>query len=134
MKHPYTATVVAQAFVDNDFKLHGLPNIIISDRDHVFTSKFWRELFKIQGVSLRLSSAYHPQTDGQTEVVNKGLKTYLRRTTGDQPKTWFKWLSLAEWWYNSTHHFAIQLTPFEALYGYGPPLHLPYLPESSSVQ
>ena len=107
LKHPYTAAVVVQAFVDNVFKLHGLPSIIVSDKDPIFTSNFWKELFKIQGVSLHLSSAYHPQTDGQTEVVNKGLETYLRYIAGDQPRTWFRWLSLAEWWYNSTHHSAI---------------------------
>ena len=62
------------------------------------------------------------------------METYLRCMAGDQPRTWYKWLSLAEWWYNSTYHSAIHLTPFEALYGYGPPLHLPYLPESATVQ
>ena len=134
LRHPYTAVEVAQTFFDNVFKLHGLPHIIVSDRDPIFTSKFWQEIFKMQGVSLHLSYAYHPQTDGQTEVVNRGLETYLRCSAGDQPKTWFRWLSLAEWWYNSNHHSAIQLTPFEALYGYPPPIHLPYLPESSNVQ
>ena len=72
--------------------------------------------------------------DGQTEVVNKGLETYLRCIAGDQLRTWFRCLSLVEWWYNSTYHSAIQLTPFEALYGYEPPLHLSYLPENSAVQ
>ena len=133
LKHPYTAAVVAQVFVDNVFKLHGLPSVIVSDRGPIFTSKFWKEIFRIQGVSLHLSSAYHPQIDGQTKAVNKCLETYLRCVAGDQPKAWSKWLSLVEWWYNSTFHSAIQLTPFEALYGYAPPIHLPYLPDSSDV-
>ena len=60
LKHPYTAAMVAQTFIDHVFKLHGLPHTIVSDRDPVFTSKFWRELFKIQGIDLHLSSAYHP--------------------------------------------------------------------------
>ena len=133
LKHPYTASTVAQNYIDYVFKLHGLPNIIVSDRDAVFTSQFWKELFRIQGVDLRMFTAYHPQTDGQTEAVNRGLKTYLRCMAGEQPKSWAKWLSLAEWWYNSTYHSAINLTPFEALYGYSPPIHLPYLAGSSTV-
>ena len=133
LKHPYTAAMVAQTFIDHVFKLHGLPHTIVSDRDPVFTSKFWRELFKIQGVDLHLSLAYHPQTNGQTEVVNRCLETYLRCVSHDQPRTWSKWLSLAEWWYNTTYHSSIHATPFEALYGYTPPIQLPYLPESSLV-
>ena len=60
LKHPYTVVVVAQTFIDNVFKLHGLPHTIVSDRDPIFTSIFWKKLFKIQGVELHLSSAYHP--------------------------------------------------------------------------
>lgn len=80
-----------------------------------------------------LSTAYHPQTDGQTEVLNRCLEGYLRCMAGKCPKEWVQWLPLAEWWYNSTHHSAIQTTPYEALYGQVPPLHLPYLVGSSNV-
>ena len=68
-----------------------------------------------------MSSAYHPQMDGQTERLNQCLELYLRCMSYAQPKTWIKWLSLAEQWYNTTHHTAIQRTPFEALYGFPPP-------------
>ena len=133
LKHLYTAAMVAQTFIDNVFKLHGLPKVIVSDRDPILTSNLWQEIFEVQGVSLHLSTAYHQQTISQTEVVNKGLETYLRCIAGDQPKTWYTWLSLTEWWYNSTYHSSINLTLFEALYGYPPAVHLPYLPKGSSV-
>ena len=66
LKHPYSTASVAQAFLDNVFKLHGMPRSIVSDRDTVFTSDFWQELFKLQGCTLKLSTAYHPQSDAQT--------------------------------------------------------------------
>lgn len=71
LKHPYSAIYVAQAFLDNVFKLHEMPQSIVSDRDTVFTSDVWQELFKLQGCTLNLFTAYHPQSDGQTEVVNR---------------------------------------------------------------
>lgn len=107
---------------------------IVSDRDTVFLSEFWRELFTLHGVSLNYSTAYHPQSDGQTEVVNKCLETYLRCMTSERPHLWSKWLPLAEYWYNSTFHSSTQMTPFEAVYGRPPPVHLPYLPGESKVK
>ncbi|GJR68291.1 retrotransposon-related protein [Tanacetum coccineum] len=70
LSHPYTASFVAQAFLDSVYKLHGLPDSIVSDRDSVFMSHFWQSLFKILKVELKMSTAYHPQTDGQTEAVS----------------------------------------------------------------
>lgn len=67
LAHPFSAAQVAVAFVDQVYRLHGLPMSIISDRDRIFTSKFWQELFKLIGTELRMSTTYHPQTDGQTE-------------------------------------------------------------------
>jgi transposase InsO family protein len=102
LTHPYTARTVAQLFLDQIFKLYGLPKSIVSDQDKIFTSNFWKELFRLSGTDLLLSSAYHPQTNGQTEIVNKGLEGYLKSFTGDRLKDWLKWLSLAEWFDNSS--------------------------------
>ena len=70
LTHPYTAKMVAEKFVDGVVKLHGMPRSIISDRDPILISHFWREFFKMSGTQLKMSSAYHPQMDGQSEVVN----------------------------------------------------------------
>lgn len=121
LSHPFKAKDVAQIFLDNIYKLHGLPQTIISDRDPIFTSNFWRELMSSLGVKLNMSTAYHPQSDGQTERVNQCLENYLRGMCYNQQKKWHKWLSMAEWWYNSCYHSAIKTTPFRALYGYDPP-------------
>ena len=75
LSHPYSAVTVAQLFLTHIFKLHGLPSSIISDRDPIFVSSFWEELFKLQGVELLKLTSYHPQTDGQSEVVNRCLET-----------------------------------------------------------
>ena len=64
LAHPYSAKIVAQSFLDNIYKLHGLPQSIVSDRDPIFLSSFWQSLFSVLGTDLLLSSAYHPQTDG----------------------------------------------------------------------
>lgn len=69
LAHPFSAISVAKIFLDNIYKLHGLPESIVSDRDRVFTSVFWQQLFQLLGVTLNLSTAYHPQSDGQTERV-----------------------------------------------------------------
>ena len=135
LAHPFSALEVAQSYLDNVFKLHGLPNSIVSDsdRDSVFLSNFWQALFSGHGVELNLSSSYHPQTDGQTEAVNRCLETYLRCMCSQEPKEWCKWLPIVEWCYNTTCHSSIHMTPFEAVYGQPPPIHLPYLPGESSI-
>lgn len=76
LPHPYSAAELAQLFMEQIFILYGLPDSIVSDRDPIFTSKIWEELFAIQGVTLNTSTADHPQSDGQTEVVNRCLETF----------------------------------------------------------
>ena len=94
--HPYTATSVARAFFDGIVRLHGFPTSIVSDRDLVFTGHVWCDLFKMADVNLRMSTAFHPQTDGQSEVVNKVIAMYRRCATGDRPRAWVDWLPWAE--------------------------------------
>ena len=102
------------------YKLHGLRLSLVSNRDRVFTSKLWQELFSLAGVQLRMSSSYHLQTDGQTERVNQCMETFLRCFVHACPTKWIQWLSLAEFWYNTSCHSALGRSPFEVLYGHSP--------------
>ena len=116
----YTAAQVAELFLREVFRLHGLPKIIVSDRDSRFMGGFWQEIFRLVGTELTPSTSYHPQTDGRTEIVNKWLEGYLRNYVSGQQRAWLKWLHLGEYCYNTTHHMSIGMSPFYALYGYHP--------------
>lgn len=122
LRHPFSASQVAKALWDNVLKLHSVPLTIVSDRDRIFTSAVWRELLQTAGTKLLYSTAYHPQTDGQTERVNQCLEMYLRTAVHDNPKHWRRWLSVAEFWYNSSYHTSLNCSPFKALYGREPNL------------
>jgi hypothetical protein len=114
----YSAAQVAELFFREIFRLHGLPKTIVSDRDSRFMGGFWQELFRLVGTELTPSTSYHPQTDGQTEIMNKWVEGYLRNYVSGQQRAWVKWLHLGEYCYNTTHHMSIGMTPFRALYGY----------------
>jgi hypothetical protein len=88
LQHLFTTSTVAQIFMDQVFKLHGMPHSIVFYCDPTFISNFWQELFKLQGTQLHLISAYHPQTHGQTKVVNKCLETYLRCFSSEKKNQW----------------------------------------------
>ena len=134
LKRPYTALTVAKAFVWEIVRLHGVPTSIVSDRDRVFLSSFWKSLFQLQGCTLSMSSSYHPQTDGQTEVVNRVLEQYLRCFTHEQPKKWIDWLPWADYSYNTATHSSTKVSPFEFVYGVPPPSLLSYIPGTTKVQ
>jgi transposase InsO family protein len=120
LAHPYTAHSVALAFMREIHKLHSMPLEIVSDRDPIFTSKVWQELFRIAGTKLCMSTAHHPETDGQTERVNQCMEGYLRCFVHSCQTKWIQWLPLAEFWYNTSFHSSLQKSPFEVLYGHSP--------------
>jgi hypothetical protein len=86
------------------------------------------------GTQLSHSSSYNPQCDGQIEILNKFLEGYLCFFVSDKQTQWFKWLPLAEWWYNTSFHTLTKMTPFMLLYGYHPPSIISSLKEKSKVQ
>lgn len=122
LSHPYTVEQIVAVIPENVVKLHGPPAEIVSDRDRIFTSTLYKQIFQALKVTLKFSTAYHPQTDGQTERVNQCLESYLRSMVFQEPKQWAKWLATAEWWYNTSFHSSLNMTPFEALYHYPPPM------------
>ena len=103
-KKTITGEDTAKLFIDNIYQYHGLPDDIVSDRGPQFVSKFWQSLFKILKVEIKLSSAFHPQTDGQMERVNQVLEQYLHCTINYQQDNWTSLLPLAEFAYNNSTH------------------------------
>lgn len=98
--HPYIIYNVTQVFAQQVIKLHELPKNMVTNKDPIFISKFWHELFNIHGVQAHMSIVYHPLTNRQSNITNKTLETQLQRFIKDNPRNWFKQLSLVEWWYN----------------------------------
>lgn len=118
-----TAGELAQLYVTHVFSKHGLPNNIISDRGSEFTSSFWKSFTKLLSIDSNFSTAFHPETDGQTERVNQVLEQYLRCYTNYQQTDWCDLLPLAEFAYNSAPHSSTTVSPFFANKGFDPPAH-----------
>jgi transposase InsO family protein len=112
LRHPYIAYSVAKLFLNQVYKLHGLPLSIVTNRDQIFTSNLWSALFELAGVQFNMGLAYHPQSDGQTERVNQCMETFLRCFVTACPRKWVDWLPLAEFWYNTSYHSTISQSPF----------------------
>ena len=123
-----TAPEFAKLFTSHIVRLHGLPDSIVSDRGTIFTSNFWTTLALILKIDPRKSTAFHPQTDGQTERMNQTLETYLRIFCNYEQNDWFELLSLAEFAYNNAAQESTKMSPFFANYGF----HPRFLAESNS--
>jgi hypothetical protein len=111
------ATHIANLFFKEVVQLHGLPRSIVSDRDTKFIGHFWRTLWKMLGTSLAFSSAYHPQTDGHTEVVNRSLGDLLRSLVTEHHNSWDNILPQAEFVYNDSVNRSTGKSPFQIVYG-----------------
>ncbi|KAK1601962.1 hypothetical protein QYE76_027067 [Lolium multiflorum] len=122
------ASHIASLFFREVVRLHGIPASIVSDRDVKFMSYLWKSLMAKFGVKLLFSSSSHPQTDGQTEVVNRSLSTLLRTLVKTNLKSWEDCLPHAEFAYNRAKHSTTARSPFMVVYGFEPPTALDILP------
>jgi hypothetical protein len=108
---------LAELYLTRIVCLHGVPKKIVSDRGSQFTSRFWKKMHESLDAQLNFSSAYHPQTDGQTERTNQVLEDMLRACALKHGGSWDKSLPYAEFSYNNSYHASLKMSPFEALYG-----------------
>ena len=129
-----TAPLLAKLFFDNVVRLHGLPSSIISDRDSRFTSSFWQQLWKLVGSKLAMSTAYHPQTDGQTERANRTIEEMLRSYVNEKQNDWDEHLTAIEIAYNNSKQSSTGFSPFYLNYGQHPtfPLTSPAVTQPSN--
>jgi hypothetical protein len=127
------APAFARLFLDYVVRLHGVPTSLVSDRGSIFTSHFWTALAELLGLQRRLSTAFHPQTDGQTERMNQILEQYLRIYCNYQQDDWFNYISLAEFAINNAHQSSLKCSPFYANYGYNPTFSIDLKKSSLSV-
>ena len=109
-----SAEGLARLFRDHVWKLHGLPESIISDRGVQFAANLMKELNQILGIETRLSTAFHPQTDGQTEQTNQELEQYLRMFIDHRQEQWSEWLGIVEFAYNNKVNTSTKVLPFRA--------------------
>ena len=136
---PTTTTVdapsLARLFYDHIVRLHGLPSSIISDRDPRFTSTFWQQLWKQMGTKLAMSTAYHPQADGQSERANRTIEEMLRAYVNQKQNDWDQHLTAVEIAYNNSKQSSTGFSPFYLNYGYHPtfPLEAAAPPQTSNA-
>lgn len=130
-KRTTDAVQVATLFFREVYRLHGLPLSIVSDRDSRFLGHFWRSMWKLLDTSLDMSTSYHPQTDGQTEVTNRSLGNLLRSLVGTSIRSWDSKLPQAEFAHNHAVNRSSKFSPFQIIYGMVPraPPDLANLPD-----
>ena len=117
-----TARETAQAFLHYVFRFAGLPDSLVSDQGRAFIDAFWKAFCKTLGITHRLSTSYHPETDGQTERANRTLEVYLRHFVNYKQDDWVQWLPLAEFTMNSNDNASTGISPFFAAFGHHPRL------------
>lgn len=130
-KESMSAREVAELFLRDVWKLHGTPEKTVSDRGTQFNNKFLRHLYKRLGIKPSFSSAYHPETDGQTERVNQSIEHFLRGYVNHDQDNWAKWLPMAEFAYNNAKHSATGKSPFQIVYGRDPTMTPSSIPSQS---
>ena len=127
----FDASKITKLCFDEIIKLYGLPKTIVSDRDVRFMSYFWMTLWHLVGTRLKFSTAFHPQIDAQTEVVNRSLGNLLRCLVDEANRNWDSILPMAQLAYNNSINRSICASPFEVMHGYTP---LDLLPMSPHVR
>ena len=113
----YSMDRLAKLYVNEIVRLHGIPIFIVYDLDPRFTSRFWKELQSALGTRLNFSTVFHPQIDGQSEIVIQVLEDMLRGCALDFSKSWDKYIPFVEFSYNNSYQSSICMAPYEALYG-----------------
>jgi len=111
---------VARAYLENVWKYQGFPEDVVSDRDSTFTGSFCTDLYNFLGIKRSMSTAYHPQTDGQTERINEVIESYLRSYCNYEQNDWASMLAMAEYAYNNSKHSSTKIPPFYTNYGFEP--------------
>lgn len=126
--------MVASLFIEMVVKLHEIPRSLVSDRDPLFISRFWQELFRAKDTHLRMSSVYHPQSDGQTEALNKVVEQYLCAFTHRRPHRWGKLLPWIELSHNTSWNAGTGTTPYEVTFGRKPFNFPEYITGTSNIE
>lgn len=113
----YSVSMVADYFIREIIQLHGIPKTIIMDWDRIFLSKRWKEIFTERSTTLTMSSLYHPEMDGQTEIINKTIEQYLHADVHENLRSWIELLSWANLWHNTHHHHSLASLHFRQSMG-----------------
>jgi hypothetical protein len=116
IKSTFKAINIAEIFMKEIFRLHGIPKMVILDRDVKLTSSFWKELFAGLNTNMNFSTSYHPQMDGKIERTNQIIEDMLRMYVRKKPKKWEDYIHLVEFAYNNGYQTSAKLIPFEVLY------------------